>query len=126
MKGTLLLAHGSRRKETEQTMAEVCGEVRSLTGGNVTFAFMEFSENNIEAGLERLRADGAREVCVVPYFLFDGVHIHEDIPAELAAYQAGHPEMRVRFGRTLGADRRLAEIVADRIREAQAQGQEAS
>ena len=60
---------------------------------------------------------GADDIRIVPYFLFEGVHIKEDIPEEIKAFQAHHPNVKITMGQTLGADKRLAEIVADRIRQ---------
>lgn len=117
-KGVLILAHGSRRKSTEETLERVAARVREhLPGLPVQTAYMEFGEMNIERGLIALVGQNITEIAVVPYFLFDGVHIHEDIPAELAAFREKHPEIRVTMAKTLGADNRLADILADRARE---------
>lgn len=118
MKGVLVLAHGSRRKETEQTLETVVQGARELLPGTkVRIAYMEFSERTIAAGLQALVEEGATEIAAVPYFLFEGVHIHEDIPQELTAFSAQHPGITVTLGKTLGADPRLSAILADRVRE---------
>ena len=116
MKGTLLLAHGSRRAETEQTMLSIVRQGRELVDGEVEAAFLQFSDTDLETGLNTLVSRGVTDIAIVPYFLFAGVHILEDIPAELAEYQEHHPGITLRFGTTLGDDERLAQIVADRIR----------
>ena len=117
--GVLILAHGSRQPSTEETLERIAALVREkLPGTAIETAFMQFSEKNIAAGLTALIERGADEIAVVPYFLFDGVHIHEDIPAELAAFIQKNPGVKITLGKTLGADERLAEILADRVREA--------
>jgi sirohydrochlorin ferrochelatase len=60
---------------------------------------------------------GADEITVIPYFLFDGVHIKEDIPGEIESFRKQYPSVQVTMGRTLGADRRLARILRDRVLE---------
>ena len=118
MTGVLLLAHGSREGDTEITMGRITAYVKETLGnGMVEEAYLQFREKNLEAGLLSLMSKGADTIRVVPYFLFEGVHIKEDIPAELAEFRKKHPGVEITMGKTLGADRRLADIVADRIRE---------
>lgn len=116
MEGILLLAHGSRAQETLQTMEKVAQMVRRrLPGSLIQVAYMEFCEVNIEKGLALLMEQGATTVKVIPYFLFEGIHIREDIPAQLAAFQEKHPHITIHMGKAIGADERLAEIIAERI-----------
>lgn len=117
MKGVLILAHGSRQKSTERTLEQVVDMVRQqLPRTLIELGYMEFSGKNIAAGLAALQRQGADEIVVAPYFLFDGIHIREDIPGEIAAFQQDHPGVRVCLGETLGADPRMAQILADRVR----------
>jgi sirohydrochlorin ferrochelatase len=118
MTGILLLAHGSREGDTEATMQQITAYVKDMLQNDmVEEAYLQFRDRSLERGLLRLVDRGADTIVVIPYFLFEGVHIKEDIPAELDAFRLNHPGMMITFGRTLGADRRLAEIIADRVRE---------
>ena len=117
MDGVLILAHGSRKKDTEQTLNAVTDMVKQKIDIPVETAFMEFSEKTIASGLDRLVAQGARDIKAVPYFLFEGIHIQQDIPEEISTYLQGKAGITVKMGNTLGADPRLAEILIDRIRE---------
>ena len=118
MTGVLIVAHGSRENGTENTIEAIRDYVQEELGReHIVEAYMEFRATNIAAGIQKLIDRGADDIKIVPYFLFEGVHIKEDIPAEIAAFQAEHPNVKIRFGRTLGADRRLAAVLADRIRE---------
>ena len=53
---------------------------------------------------------------MVPYFLFEGIHIQKDIPEEIGEILKKYPGVQVEMGKTLGADERLADILTDRIR----------
>lgn len=118
MTGILLLAHGSREKKTLDTMEHITNEVRKqLEMDLVDCAYMEFCDMNIEKGLDSLVSKGVDEVIIIPYFLFEGIHIKEDIPNELEEYKKNNPNLKIKFGNTLGTDKRLAMIVADRVRE---------
>ena len=118
MKGVLIAAHGSRQKSTEQTLEAVVDMARrKLPGALMEIAYMEFGEKDIPSGLRSLVESGADEIAVVPYFLFDGIHIREDIPEVLKEFGDGHKNIKITMGRPLGADERLASILLDRIKE---------
>lgn len=116
MKGILLAAHGSRAKATEIAMEEIAQMVRKrLPEEVIEVGYMEFCEKTIVGGLEKLVAQGATEIKVVPYFLFEGIHIKQDIPEEIEKFTASNKDVKVTMGKILGVDERLADILVDRI-----------
>jgi sirohydrochlorin ferrochelatase len=118
MTGILLLAHGSREGDTEKTMRTITEYVKAeLQNDMVEEAYLQFRDKNLRTGLLGLMERGAEKIIVIPYFLFEGVHIKEDIPAEIKEFCAEYPHVEISMGSTLGADKRLAEIVADRVRQ---------
>jgi len=118
MDGILLLAHGSRAPQTQQTMEAIAAMVRHrLPGRLIQVAYMELCQPDIGKGLSLLMEQGVTSIKVIPYFLFEGIHIQEDIPGELAAFQKSHPHISIIMGKTLGIDERLADIVAERIKD---------
>lgn len=119
MKGILILAHGSREKSTENTLKEIVGMLGiRVPNCIIETAYLQFSDVNLEAGLDKLAAQGIKEITVIPYFLFEGVHIREDIPAEIEDYKKSNPDITIHMGKTLGAHYKLAEILTERINEA--------
>jgi sirohydrochlorin ferrochelatase len=62
MKGVLILAHGSREKQTEETFNTVVDLVRDRVEEVVETAYMEFSEKNIAYGLNALVSQGVTEI----------------------------------------------------------------
>lgn len=118
MKGFLLAAHGSRATSTERTLEVLAERVRALTGEDrIEIGFMEFSSRTIPGGLDALRARGCTDITVIPYFLFDGIHIREDIPFLLEAYRNQWPDLRIDMGRTIGTDDRMAQLLAEQVTE---------
>lgn len=120
MKGIMILAHGSRVKTTRDTIETVVAMVKdkiNLEETPLEIGYMELCEPNIEGAVRKLVEKGVDEIKVVPYFLFEGIHIKEDIPNEISEILVDYPEIKVTMGNTLGADSRLADILADRIRE---------
>lgn len=118
MKAVLILAHGSRQSETEDTLKCIVDMLKQeLETDNIETAFLQFSEINLHKGLTTLIEKGATDIKIVPYFLFEGVHIKEDIPGEIEEFKKEYPDVSIQLGRTLGADRRLAQILKDRVLE---------
>ena len=117
MKGVLVIAHGSRAKETEIALETILSMVKlKLPETVIELAFMDFSERTIEKGIAVLASRGITEIKIVPYFLFMGIHLKEDIPRIAAQYAADFPELNITMGEPLGIDERLADILVDRIK----------
>lgn len=118
MRGILVVAHGSRAKETEATLEAVLDMLKKKNPEIILeHAFMEFSEKTIGIAVDKLLEKGVTEIKVVPYFLFAGIHLKEDIPNMIKEYMADKPEINVIMGETLGADPRLCDILIDRIKD---------
>jgi len=116
MKGVLLIAHGSRATETEAAFEAIQSMVKAkLPGKAIEIAFMGNSERTVEKGICSLAEKGIAEIKVVPYFLFMGIHMKEDIPGLVAKYAEKYPQIAITMGGHLGIDERLADILVDRI-----------
>ena len=79
---------------------------------------MELAEPSLADAVDEAVAGGADEIVVQPCFLFDGMHIRRDIPEMLGGFASDHPGVSFRFGRPLGADARIADILLERAEEA--------
>lgn len=116
MKGVLILAHGSKAKETEKTLEAIVEMVKAANPEKIVeFAFLQMSEKTLDIGLQNLLDKGVTQIKVVPYFLFAGLHIQQDIPGEIAEFCKDKGHISVEMGETLGADPRLAQILNERI-----------
>jgi sirohydrochlorin ferrochelatase len=114
----LLMAHGSRIPEANDAARSVAAMVQQLTGQEIVeVSFREMHEPNIQQGIDACVAQGAKRILLIPYFLFMGAHVQHDLPEEIAAAQARYPGLEMVMGGHLGAHRKLAEIVAERIDE---------
>jgi len=116
MNGILILAHGSRRQETDRILKSLTQKVKDKTGEQLIYpAYLQFSQQNLEVGIEYLIEKGANKIKVIPMFLFDGIHVTQDIPQELDMIMAKHPGLEVKISKHLGDDDRIADIIEDRI-----------
>ena len=117
MDGIVILAHGSRRQETDRILNSLTQKVKDRTGGQLIYpAYLQFSAQNLEVGIEYLINKGADKIKVIPMFIFDGVHVTQDIPEELDRIMAKHPGVKAEMSRHLGDDDRIADIIVDRIK----------
>lgn len=97
---------------------ELAEMVRAQTDDPVLPAFMELADPSLEHTVPEAITGGADEIVVVPCFLFVGRHIERDVPAKLRSFAEQHPGVRFFFGRPLGPDPRLVDILMERIQEA--------
>ncbi len=112
----LLMAHGSRIPEANDAVREIAAMVREL--GSYPIVEVSFREQhlpNIQQGIDACVAQGAERVLLIPYFLFVGAHVQEDLPEEMAMARERYPNVEFSMGSHLGAHRKLAEIVVERI-----------
>jgi sirohydrochlorin ferrochelatase len=114
----LLMAHGSRIPEANDAVHAIAAMVKEMTGyGIVEVSFREQHLPNIQQGIDVCVAKGAERVLLLPYFLFVGAHVREDLPAEMAEAKKRYPRVAFAMGKHLGVHRKLAEIVVERIGE---------
>jgi sirohydrochlorin ferrochelatase len=116
MRALLLVAHGSRREESNQEVRELAERLRAGSGGRfawVGHAFLELAQPSIPEAVAAAAASGAREVLVLPYFLSAGRHVVKDIPEEVATALREHPEMRIEVAPYLGAMAGVSDLLLD-------------
>jgi len=115
MRGYLVVDHGSRRAESNRQLEDMARRVRHLRPEDaVEHAHMEITEPNIATGIDRLVAAGAEEVVVLLYFLSDGRHVSDDVPALVATAADRHSGLRWHIGRALGPHDTLAALMLER------------
>lgn len=112
----LLMAHGSRIPEANDAVREIAGMVKDITGHPIVeVSFREQHLPNIQAGIDACVSRGAERILLLPYFLFVGAHVQEDLPEEMAMARERYPNVEFSMGDHLGVHRKLAEVVAERI-----------
>lgn len=117
-KAIVIFGHGSKAPEALETLKRVRDIVKpSLDTDMVEVASMEFSKPDLPTCIAGLVDRGAEKIVVVPFFLYYGIHMQEDIPEILAQERARYPQVEIVIASNLGADERIANIVIDRIRE---------
>lgn len=141
--GVLLISHGSRLPYGKEVINEVADIYREKTDSPVVVSYMNMSEPSIPVAINQLADEGVEKIVAIPVFLAHGVHTKEDIPKMLQinnghdskehSHEHGHGhdhshdhpvDVEIKFKgeiiytEPLGADRRIAEIIADRVNDA--------
>jgi len=114
MQALLLVAHGSRRKESNEEIARLAGKLSDKASGRfdlVEYAFLELAEPSIPDGIAQCLQRGASSVRVLPYFLARGTHVVEDIPNEVAKACQAHPDADIQITPYLGTVDELPEVL---------------
>lgn len=113
----LMLGHGSRRREANESFLAVADRVMQMIGQKVTPAFMSNGEPNLSQAVQALIDNGAKTIVIMPLFLFRGIHVTVDIHEELEPIQLTHPEVNVIFTEELASDDGIAKLAGTRVLE---------
>ncbi|MEN8106772.1 MAG: CbiX/SirB N-terminal domain-containing protein [Pseudomonadota bacterium] len=114
MKSLLLVAHGSRRTESNDEVRQLARDLEAKVDGEygqVACAFLELAEPSIPDGLRAMIRAGAYEVIVLPYFLSAGRHVATDIPAEVNIIRAESPGVEITLAPYLGASSGVVDLL---------------
>jgi sirohydrochlorin cobaltochelatase len=119
MKYALLIAgHGSRDADGVAEFLDFARRLRDHRPGlPVELAFLEFARPTIQEGIDRLAAQGARTVVVVPGVLLAAGHAKNDMASEVRLARQRHPGLTIHMGRALDVDARLLQLCRLRYQE---------
>ena len=114
MKALLLVAHGSRRKQSNDEVVLLADKLRNICSQQyniVNSAFLELAETLIPDGIKQCIDEGATSVVVLPYFLNSGRHVVEDIPRILNDCISLYPEINISLAPHLGASPLMIDLL---------------
>jgi len=114
--GMIVLGHGSRRKEVALQFTAMVGRVASrIAGAQVLPAFFSLGEPTLADQVRELVERGCTRIVVMQYFLYNGVHIEQDIPQMIAALREEFPGVEFVIQPTLQDDPALERLLVDRL-----------
>lgn len=118
-KAVIILGHGSRNKLAQQDFLDFVQAVKQeQLSLRIEHASMELSPPNIPSVISKLYNEGIRSIVVVPFFLFRGMHIVNDIPKIIEEQKVKYSNLDIVMGKVLLPDGRLKQVVIERIKEA--------
>ncbi len=115
MKSLLVVAHGSRRAESNDEVRDLVNKLAGMEQDffQIKAAFLELADPLIPDGIRQLIENGAKEVVVMPYFLSAGRHVTKDIPTDVAIVQNEYPDIKITIAPYLGASDDVKKIVLE-------------
>ncbi|WP_267242209.1 sirohydrochlorin chelatase [Streptomyces sp. PR69] len=112
----LVVAHGSRDPRHAATVHALVRRAAALRPGlRAETAFLDFNAPSVPRVLDRLAAEGARDVVALPLLLTRAFHAKADIPSVLRAAPAA---LRIRQAEVLGPSPLLLGALERRLYEA--------
>ena len=114
MKALLLVAHGSRRKQSNDEVIVLADKLKKNCSNQYSIihaGFLELAETLIPDGIKKCVDDGATSIVVLPYFLNSGRHVVEDIPNIVDQARSHYPAIDIKVARHLGASELMMELL---------------
>lgn len=114
----LLIGHGSREPAGNDEFRRFCDAARPHLGPErVEPCFVELATPLVPESLDRCVALGARRVIALPVILLAAGHVKVELPHALDEARTRHPGVEFLYGRPLGLDPLVLEIVHERLAE---------
>ena len=114
MRALLLVAHGSRRKQSNDEVVLLARKLKSNSDQQykiVNAAFLELADVLIPDGIKQCVSEGATSITVLPYFLNSGRHVVEDIPNIINDCITLYPDINITLAPHLGASPLMMDLL---------------
>ncbi|MCF8068065.1 MAG: CbiX/SirB N-terminal domain-containing protein [Desulfobacterales bacterium] len=119
MKTLLIIAHGSRREESNKEIAALADSITKISQDYfkiISHAFLEFTDPSADYQIEKLAGLGASEIIVFPFFLASGNHVIKDLPEILKSAEEKYPHITFKQTPHLGRIDGLKNLILDQVR----------
>ena len=117
--GLLIMAHGSPDASANQPIRALVRQLRAQTRyAAVSDCYLDLNAPGIGAAIDSMHTHGIKHIIALPFFLHMGNHVREDLPEQIAAARARHPQSTILLAEHLGYDYLLVSVIADRVAEA--------
>ncbi|SFF96049.1 sirohydrochlorin ferrochelatase [Halobacillus alkaliphilus] len=116
MQAVLYVSHGSRVEETRKEAVACIEKAQAYVNVPLwKICYLEIASPNVEDGVEELVQKGATEIAVIPVLLLSAGHYYKDLPEEISHVQQRFPSVTFTYGKPLGVQERLVDVLVDRI-----------
>jgi precorrin-8X/cobalt-precorrin-8 methylmutase len=112
----LVVSHGSPRATTNEGFVSLVGRIAArLDTAEILPAFFSIARPSIVDQVAALVSRGFRRVVLMPYFLYSGQHITQDVPVLLEECRRQFPDVTIELLPTLENDPALEDVVVERL-----------
>ena len=119
-KGVVMVVRGSRPLyDSGENLQKLVTGVASIYHGNVPVepAQAQFGFPTMEAAIASLAHSRVEVIVVVPYLLFPGKVLYDNIQPAIERARTTYPHIQFLLTDTLGVDDRMMDVAMDRLRE---------
>lgn len=119
MKALLIVAHGSRKKESNDEIAHLSEKIRTKAPDSfdlVSYAFIQFATPLVPDVIDQLVEDGAKEMIVMPFFIAAGSHVAQDIPQFIDKARKKYPDVTFSLTRHLGKFEGIIDLILSEVK----------
>lgn len=116
MKALLLIAHGSRRKKSNDEVVVLAEKLKTTCADQYQIfeaGFLEIANPAIATAFDTCIKQGATSITVLPYFLNSGLHVTTDIPAHIEEAQQQFPLIEIKVAAHIGASEMMMSLLID-------------
>jgi len=124
----IIVAHGSRNKESARQVAALCQKLSDKAKNiadqhpfvrnkfdRVAHAFLQFASPGLEETIEDLVQQGTHKIIIFPFFIAAGSHLLTDIPQAIEAARKIYPGVEFSITRHLGGISAIEEIILNEV-----------
>jgi len=115
--GVLLVAHGSKRKESNEEFIKLCKKIK-LEADAISYAFLELEKPSIEMAVEEMHEKEIQRVYLYPYFLNSGKHVSVDIPRIISNLNSIYTNMEIELLEHFGSSKSVVSIISSDLQKA--------
>jgi len=109
----ILFAHGARDPRWAEPFVRIVERVREAAPGrHIELAYLEMLTPDLRAAAEKLAAEGATTIRIVPLFFGRGGHLRESVPRLIAATAQAMPGTTFELAEPAGEDQAVIDAVA--------------
>ncbi|MFT6987601.1 MAG: sirohydrochlorin ferrochelatase [Psychromonas sp.] len=116
MKALLLVAHGSRRQESNDEVVRLTDKLKKNSSNHYDIfqvGFLEIATPAIDKGIELCITKGATSITVLPYFLNSGRHVINDIPKLVQKTEQQFPGIKIEIAPHIGSSDLMMTLLID-------------
>lgn len=114
----LIIGHGSKSPEAAKVFNNMVDLVRQKNRFDfVEGAHMSLSQPGIDESVASLARRNVKKIIIMPYFLYEGMHLKHDIPKIMSALEERYSEIEFIIAKPIGFDPILADIIIKRAYE---------
>ncbi|MCT2536923.1 sirohydrochlorin chelatase [Aquibacillus koreensis] len=118
MHGVLYVSHGTRLDEGKKEAIDFLQSIKKEVNTSLQeICFLEICMPSIQEGVQRLIVHGATTISIIPVLLLSATHDKVDIPDEIMKLKKIYPSISFRYGRPLGIQSRLVDLLVQRVNE---------